>query len=611
MEEGTPIKDKPRGLRIFASFAALSLLLVGIFAYASTFKLQNSAPLATELNSKSHARTATLTLEVKNKYSERDGTPGQQYSWLEDAMLAEPHLPSTFRVVDHDPLKDYEWELYDEAGDIEKIFYGHEFVYSFEREDVWHDRFLVVNEYETNLEAQTKKISNSGSAKLYVRYVRREIRNLFLEDLDEILDAMSLHWTTNQEAGVKSYGSNYRSMLTLLKLHLSAAGDITCDHFHDGYGFLQQHAALTILFEQSLQAVNPRLALPYWDYVKDFQQFTDAGQGYTGFNNGELFTAAFFGSTDGDNHIADGRWAGLTMPKVTDLGSEVERSEIPHNAFGFLRSPWALTADEFVVRASLTCGVDGANADGAADCAAVSALTAVESSEGWMQAASYSPHGPVHILLGGALGCSAAWDAVEAAGVDQETVTRWRGLAFSYLKNGYRQGSIECTSTEGCYCPSYGIYMDHLDRATNFLSGLPMGGVSELTDDQLLAVVDAVCNSGIVLGDNLQSSSSWTPEFWPIHGNVERLYQLWRLQREADTFVWGEKNSWSLTQFDCTGHGENDVVLVGRDAVQVKGVKTELTVAEFLDLLEPANMHRLDYIYDNPDWAYCGEDLTY
>jgi len=138
-----------------------------------------------------------------------------------------------------------------------------------------------------------------------------------------------------------------------------------------------------------------------------------------------------------------------------------------------------------------------------------------------------------------------------------------------------------------------------------------MGGVSELTDDQLLAVVDAVCNSGIVLGDNLQSSSSWTPEFWPIHGNVERLYQLWRLQREADTFVWGEKNSWSLTQFDCTGHGENDVVLVGRDAVQVKGVKTELTVAEFLDLLEPANMHRLDYIYDNPDWAYCGEDLTY
>ena len=36
---------------------------------------------------------------------------------------------------------------------------------------------------------------------------------------------------------------------------------------HDGYGFVTQHSALSKWFEVVMQAVNPVVTLPYWDYT--------------------------------------------------------------------------------------------------------------------------------------------------------------------------------------------------------------------------------------------------------------------------------------------------------------------------------------------------------
>ena len=41
------------------------------------------------------------------------------------------------------------------------------------------------------------------------------------------------------------------------------------DHIHEGLGFLPQHIKLTNLFELSVQAVDPSVALPFWDYTRD------------------------------------------------------------------------------------------------------------------------------------------------------------------------------------------------------------------------------------------------------------------------------------------------------------------------------------------------------
>jgi hypothetical protein len=45
---------------------------------------------------------------------------------------------------------------------------------------------------------------------------------------------------------------------------LAAAGARELDHIHDGLGLVTQHTALTMEFELALQAVTPRLTVPYW-----------------------------------------------------------------------------------------------------------------------------------------------------------------------------------------------------------------------------------------------------------------------------------------------------------------------------------------------------------
>ena len=37
------------------------------------------------------------------------------------------------------------------------------------------------------------------------------------------------------------------------------AGNSDCDHMHDGLGFLTNHGAQTVQFEQALQSINPRV----------------------------------------------------------------------------------------------------------------------------------------------------------------------------------------------------------------------------------------------------------------------------------------------------------------------------------------------------------------
>jgi len=71
-----------------------------------------------------------------------------------------------------------------------------------------------------------------------------------------------------------------------------------------------------------------------------------------------------------------------------------------------------------------------------------------------------------------------------------------------------------------------------------------------------------------------------------------------------------ETDSWvSGAQADCEGHGAGDLVLVGRDRLRVKGAAADVTVAGLMEMLYPDNMHKLDYIYDTSDWAYCGIDI--
>jgi hypothetical protein len=95
-----------------------------------------------------------------------------------------------------------------------------------------------------------------------------------------------------------------------------------CDEFHGDVGFLNNHVFFGLFLEQSLQLVNPAVALHYMDYTK---YFTDEaykphldnqldGGAWT-----EMLTSKYFGANDPySGHIIDGRWANTEMPAVTD-----------------------------------------------------------------------------------------------------------------------------------------------------------------------------------------------------------------------------------------------------------------------------------------------------
>jgi hypothetical protein len=53
-------------------------------------------------------------------------------------------------------------------------------------------------------------------------------------------------------------------MQYLLDFHYFMAAWQDADHAHEGTGFLAQHVKMANIFEKSLQAVNPSVALPYW-----------------------------------------------------------------------------------------------------------------------------------------------------------------------------------------------------------------------------------------------------------------------------------------------------------------------------------------------------------
>lgn len=76
----------------------------------------------------------------------------------------------------------------------------------------------------------------------------------------------------------------------------SAGGARDCDHWHAGPGFVTSHIALTLMFEQSLQSINPSIALPYWDFTIEGTYFD-----WTNFRLSSVFSDDWFGQAAPDN----------------------------------------------------------------------------------------------------------------------------------------------------------------------------------------------------------------------------------------------------------------------------------------------------------------------
>lgn len=77
--------------------------------------------------------------------------------------------------------------------------------------------------------------------------------------------------------------------------------------FHDGLGILVTHSLITNTFEFSLQLVNPKLTVPYWDFTIETTSAAnvayDPALPYT---KTELLSPEWFGSADLEDNLVRG-----------------------------------------------------------------------------------------------------------------------------------------------------------------------------------------------------------------------------------------------------------------------------------------------------------------
>ena len=157
-------------------------------------------------------------------------------------------------------------------------------------------------------------------------------------------------------------------------IHNDAAGNGVCDEFHGGLGFVSNHVYLSSFLEQSLQLVNPRVALHYMDYSKYFESDAFQQDHLSNTMDGgrwtEIMTHKWFGSSDPiTGRILDGRWVDSPVPMVDAnfyrtqgidenqlfFPAEADRwlstqSAHMHSPNGLLRARWSLHPGNYTVR---------------------------------------------------------------------------------------------------------------------------------------------------------------------------------------------------------------------------------------------------------------------
>ena len=97
-----------------------------------------------------------------------------------------------------------------------------------------------------------------------------------------------------------------------------------CTPYHNGKVFFTAHAAFSLELEQSLQSVDARVSLPYWDYSVD-----DALYGREWLTKSPVFNKTWFGAANSPHagHVlAEGRFAYLPVDR--------DRAAPEHNGYG-------------------------------------------------------------------------------------------------------------------------------------------------------------------------------------------------------------------------------------------------------------------------------------
>lgn len=348
-----------------ATFAGMA----GRLAFFATDQLSSLTQLVATSLGRSEVEPASslsssVWVEVHNEYTKRYGRAGEAYNDVPGLgpNIVEPHRETLLRLsggeVD-DGDKSYDWDVFQ----ITNI--GRDRPYEFSERATSSSIYVVlpkIGEYtvvvtESQLETATRSAPAQKTFTLWCRYVRRNLRQLHDDDRDLFFDAVKIMSSLSTSDGQQVYGSAYRSLHHYSRVHLQRAGGRLNDKMHDGMGFLTQHVAITNEFEMSLQAINPKISCPYWDYTEDMTRVRSNDGDVEDLWKSDLWSDSWFGNATGSRqHVRNGRFAYQTV-------AAAEKEDSIHNPYGYARAPWNVNKSPFVTRLcrclpSETCAPD-------------------------------------------------------------------------------------------------------------------------------------------------------------------------------------------------------------------------------------------------------------
>ncbi|CAM9627360.1 unnamed protein product [Pylaiella littoralis] len=389
---------------------------------------------------------APLSFTALNFYHVRDGKPALDYPWLKDVKLIEPHRETTLAVSAPRKGLEYRWEIRGDssASAVHTSVDGAEAIVVLETKHL-EENLVTLEEVDAE-----GRVLRRLCEKVMVKYVRREIRTLTDEEREELFDAMFELWRVRVEDGDgrEVYGDSYSDIWAINRLHFKAASPQFCDHFHDGLGFLTSHSLLSNTFEHSLQQVNPKLTLPYWDFtIESSSAGAAAAEGLDNMFGSEIKTPllqeSWFGTTDpATNMVQNGRWAFTQIPKMRPNNP----GQIEPDVYSNLRSPWVVNDRPFITRGmGKMCQSRAEDFYKWPTCEMHHDLvTSFTNFYSWVWESLYDPHGAVHIWIGGVLDCEETYagDVGELVGTD--TASDLAMLAFVHRKDMFRAGIFSC-----------------------------------------------------------------------------------------------------------------------------------------------------------------------
>lgn len=410
-------------------------------------------------------------------------------------------------------------------------------------------------------------------------YVRREVRQLSASKRAAYLDALWIITQTDSADGQRIYGANFRSLAQLTAPHVKGAGARNGDEIHDGLGFLPQHTALSIEFEKALQAVDPTVALPYWDFTRD----------------------ASFGSVEANPELWDdtvGFFAWL--PQISRDGTQ---------SSSYLRAPWNLSPTPQISRPRAFCGRSHAQTEWPS-CAIHRSLLGAATLDAFLRGIQGKAHGIVHMMIGGLAGCGS-----ELLHLPTSILLGVK----DYVQLAWRMGLIEFEESHySCHTTDLDAWDAHFFNDVTARTIMPNINREMRSQGYRAALVSALCanSSRWIWGEHAGADSPWDPSFWPIHPTLDRLYQYKRLVDPDMRLAWPTNSSrpckWQALGFGCPGHHAEDLT-VYRTTVLDGGVyfqSTPITNFEMLMAADPRD-YRLDYIYDNFKWPHCDHSAAF